>query len=355
MKWKSWKSVAVLLVVAGVWAAPSQAQTLFSLAPDPADYPIGFTRAHWVSSINKMIVAYGYTDPEGGDNSVRAYDPATDTWEYLWSNDYTNGGPQQRDDHNSLYIPKLDEFWVWGGSRLETLPGALRSGRFSIRAKTWLATSTTDEGAFSGVVQGFGGGHSNGATAWSDALDSGLIFGGDEEGNGSNRFWIIEPNPAGPEPYRMFEVYDDLRPPPRLQAINLLAAAGTDFYLLGGFANQIEDQYIFVNDFWRFDGLARTWHELPSPPTVGYQSTLSYDSDRNALIAWVDDKMYAYWIELGAWFDITPPGMPCNFNHVAAYSPTVWLHLFFGGNLCNGDSSFMATALRVNELEPKGE
>src|SRR5438128_175934 len=205
------------------------AQTILNHTPDPADYSVAFARAHWATSINKGLVFFGNSNPIGGDNSVRAFDPVSNSWEYLWPKGYTNGGPQMRDNHASFYVPRLDELWVWGGSHLETLPGALRSGRFSVSQKKWLATSTTDEGAFEGVVKNFGGFLIDPAMAWSAEADMGWVFGGSDQGNASNRYWVIEPNSPGPQPYKMNEVIGGIRPPPRAQASNLMVAVGSDF------------------------------------------------------------------------------------------------------------------------------
>ncbi len=89
------------------------AQTISNLAGDPQG-GIGFNRAHWATSINKMIVAFGTSGPGArGDNSVRAFDPVTNKWEYLWPNSNGASGLPNRDNHGSLYVPRLDEFWVY--------------------------------------------------------------------------------------------------------------------------------------------------------------------------------------------------------------------------------------------------
>jgi hypothetical protein len=229
---------------------------IFSYAPDPAGYSLGFARAHWANSVNKMVVFFGSTRPAADDNSIRAYDPVTNNWEYLWSDGPFNGGLQTRDNHASFYVPRLDELWVWGGSHLETLPGALRSGRFSIAQKKWITTSADDNGAFSTVVKNFGGFLIDPAMAWSEQADMGLMFGGSDGGNASNRYWIIEPNPDGPQPYQMSEIIGGVRPPPRAEAMNLMVAAGSDFYLLGGDAGSMNGQWTFVTDLWKFSSEA---------------------------------------------------------------------------------------------------
>src|SRR6266511_966516 len=234
------------------------AQTISNLAGDPQG-GIGFNRAHWATSINKMIVAFGTSGPGArGDNSVRAVDPVTNKWEYLWPNSNGASGLPNRDNHGSLYVPRLDEFWVWGGSHLETLPPgtALRSGRFSISQKQWIATALTDGGAFAGVVKNFGGGLIDSAMDWSSQAEVGLIFGGSEQGNPSNRYWIVEPNPAGPQPYKMSEIIGATRPPPRDHVQQHMVAAGLDFYLSGGgYQDPDTMQYMIRQDLWKFSSV----------------------------------------------------------------------------------------------------
>ena len=127
------------------------AVSLSSYPPDPSGHGLGFTRAY-VDNVGRLLVFGAASGGPTNDNSIRVFDGRK--WEYLWPNNYKNGGAQVRHNHMSFYVPRLNEFWVWGGSHLETLPGALRSGRFHVGTKTWLATSKTDAGAFEGVKIG---------------------------------------------------------------------------------------------------------------------------------------------------------------------------------------------------------
>src|SRR5262249_12905902 len=156
-------------------------------------------------------------------------------------------GLPNRDNHASFYVPALDELWIWGGSHLETLPGALWAGRFNVSQKKWVAVST-DGAALASVIQNFGGFLIDPATAWSGQANMGLMFGGSDGGNPSNRYWIIEPNPAGSQPYKMAEVSGGTRPPPRDQAMNLMAAGdGMNVYLFSG--HNGGNQFTCTGDF----------------------------------------------------------------------------------------------------------
>jgi hypothetical protein len=309
---------------------------MVTYAADPANGAVGFAHAHWATSINKMLLFLG----PGKDNSVRAFDPVTNQWEYLWPNSAGANGPQARDNYVSFYVSKLDELWVWGGSYLEAIPNALRGGRFSIPQKKWVATSADDAGAFSAVIANFGGGFIDSAAAWSAESDIGMIFGGGAGGNPTDNYWIIEPNPPGPQPYKMYEVSGGTRPSPRAQCMNCLVAAGKDFYLFGGFYQEPNNPaWLNRRDLWKFDTTTRTWTQLPAPPDVAYAPVITYDSDRKALVAWVNDHIYVFDLATLSWTEQTPVGLPCIYNQVGLYAPTARAHLFEGGNQCSNGNS----------------
>jgi Kelch motif protein len=387
-------------------ASPTPAPVIGSgklavLTVDPANGGVGFQRAHWVTSINKMVIPFGSQT----EHSIRALDPVTNTWDYLWPKDA--GGLQSRDNQASFYVPQRDEIWLWGGSHLEVyatqLPGssgtvvdgpvtadnytwwkidydsgpdgwskaqdlaktgnriqvtiptvvylspsiyagqagpALWAGRFSIAQKRWVATGAEANGgvdAFAGVIKNFGGFLIDPGTAWSAQANMGMLFGGSDGGNSSNRYWIIEPNSGGPEPYKMAEVIGGgVRPPIRAQCMNCLVAVGKDFYLFGGTSGGFEGA---LKDLWKFDTTSRTWTQLPDAPRGSYTPAVTYDSDRNAVVAWVYESLYVFDIASGRWSDQTPAGLPCIFNQVGAYAPTVKAHLYEGGNKCADGSS----------------
>ncbi len=96
-------------------------------ANDSGGYHLGWGSGHWISSLNKMLVWGGNSHNYKGNNSVRVFDPVTNTWEFLWPNDWTQG-VQNRDNHVSFYVPSRGakgEFWVLGGSHTPTLGAAL--------------------------------------------------------------------------------------------------------------------------------------------------------------------------------------------------------------------------------------
>ena len=307
-----------------------------SLTLVPSDgRSVAFVRADVDIRGRALIFGNGSGGPTN-DNSVRAFDGVT--WETLWPNDYLNGGVQERHNGMLIYVPALDQLWIFGGSHLETLPGALRSGRFHVGSKTWLATSTTDSGAFDGIVAGGIGFHGNQAAAWSAQLDMGVFFGGSGNGVYDDQ-WIIERNSAGPEPYKLTQ-FTGPRPPARTQVQNQMVAVGKDFYLVGGDTGSIDNIAYFARDFWKFDGVARTWTRLADPPGDSYEANATYDAAANKIVFWMDQKLYTYSLSSNQWSDDTPAGLPCKGNQIGVYLPKIQASFFEGGNICpsgNGD------------------
>jgi hypothetical protein len=333
--------VIIALVAVLSSARPLAAASLQALPNDGIG--LGFVRAE-VDKRGRALVFGAPTGAPTGDNSIRSFDGTK--WETLWPSGPGNGGVHQRHNGTVLYVPSRDELWITGGSHLETLPGALRSGRFNVGSKKWLATSPTDSGAFDGIIKGGFGFTSNQAAAWSEELDLGVLFGG--SGNGVyDHQWLIEKNLDGPEPYKL-TAYQQPRPAPRSQAQNLLVSAGSDFYLVGGYAGSVDNKWILLDDFWKFDGRERKWSQLSNVPAKGYQAAVTYDSAEQKIVAWINDKLFTYHLSKREWADETPTGLPCLGNHIGVYLPKAQLHFFEGGNLCsNGASNPGAFGIRL--------
>jgi hypothetical protein len=340
-------------IITSTSPAVSVASSLVSVTPDPTQYGIGFARAH-TDKRGNILVFFGNSHNPFGNNSLRSFNPTTNTWAVLWPSDPYNGGLQNRDNHASLYVPALDELWVWGGSGLENFDQpALRSGRFSLARNNWVATSTSDNGAFGGIVRGVMPFFANLATAWSESANMGLIFGGSQEGNPTKFQYIIEPNPAGPEPYKVTE-YLGTKPPERTQSQNLMVAVGGNFYIYGGISvDWGTGQSVQLKDLWRFSSVSRSWTRLADAPGAGYQSTLTYDAQLNKLVAWVNAKLYIYDIGADRWSDETPVSLPCVYNQIGAYSTTAKFHFYEGGNDCaTGNSTYMSLGITISGIAP---
>jgi len=318
------------------WGVALQAaSTLRAYPSDPSGNSPAFTRAH-VDKFGRLLVFGSASGGPTNDKSIRVFDGTR--WQYLWPNGYKNGGAQVRHNHMSFYVPRLNEFWVWGGSHLETLSGALRSGRFSLTEKRWLATSTTNSGAFDRILQGGTVFLSTMSAAWAGEPDMGIMFGGSVEGNATERQWIIEPNPAGPEPYRTVE-FAGPRPPARTQCMNCMVAVGSDYYLFGGSYQNPGGPVDNRRDLWKFDGKKRAWTQLPNAPSTGYAPLLTYDSNANALVLWAGSKILVYHLAEQSWSDQTPAGLPCVINQVGGYLASINAHLYEGENDCTTGNS----------------
>lgn len=321
------------------------------LPPDPAGYGYGFARGHWASRVNKAILFFGNSHNPLGNNSIRAFDPATRTWEYLWANNPASG-LQNRDNFSSFLVPTMGaagELWVAGGSGLESyqartgLP-ALRAGRFDIASRTWVAVSTDNTSAWSGVVAGSVRNLPNPAMAWCDALDMGMSFGGAVEGNASDYQYIIERNLNGPQPYRAIE-FTGPRPPPRTQATNLGVCDDNAFYVYGGLYQVApspgDDGYRVRNDLWRFDLRQRKWQELPPGGRPAMYQSVTFDRVKNAIVVFggpTGSAAWAFFLDSQRWENITPQNAPENYNGTGIYAPNVNMHLYFGGAIKNVSS-----------------
>lgn len=128
----------------------------------------------------------------------------------------------------------------------------------------------------------------------------------------------------------------------RAQAMNVLVP-GPDrrraFYLLGTFATPCLGNPVNVNDFWVFNSETATWTQLAPPPHTSYTPLGVYDSVRNAVLAQMDDKIYAYPLFGGtAWSDITPAsGLGfASFNSYGTFAEAGELFLIHDGNESGG-------------------
>lgn len=302
---------------------------------------LAFTRAD-VDSRGRGLFFSASSGGPNVDRSVRAFDGAV--FETLWPDGI--GGVHNRHNGALLYVPIRDELWIWGGSHMETIPNALRSGRFHVDTKKWLATSLSDSGAFAGIIKGTMPFRANMALAWSKDANTGMLFGGSDNAIYDDCY-LIEPNLAGPEPYKLTLVIGP-RPLSRTQAQNLLVAVGPDFYLCGGYYGQVPEGYLFRQDLWKFSRAAQSWTKLASPPADAYAANLATDGQR--LLFWVDNKIYLYDIATDKWDSGTPA--PFFSNGVGVYLPITKSFYFQGGNEANGASNYAGYSVTLDASTP---
>jgi hypothetical protein len=313
-------------------------------APDPAQYGIGWTNAHWTP--HGLLVAYGHSHNYKGHNSVRLFHPDTNTWEYAWPRHDDDPvcvatletGCWNRDNHHSFYIPPLDEFWIWAGAYSTTVEppckgivGKNYGGVFKLGAREWLTVAQGSAEFAAGRIAGFTY-INRGASAkdWSPTHDRGVIFGG----SGSYTTQIIEANPAGPEPYRYARPSFTPHPPYRSQLQNNGVCGGDYFYLYGGEQTNVAR----LKDLWRFHLEFKVWSKLADAPLAKYQPTLTYDPVHNLLVCAFgkvnnvsSNNVLIYHIDTDSWEDVTAQitGLaPAQNLAPGAYSPRVQQHLY---------------------------
>ena len=343
---------------------------LVSVAADPAGGGGGlggFGRNHWITSVNKMLSIFGY-GPANGDNSIRLYDPVANTWQYVFRGDVTNA-PQVRDNHYSLYVDALDEYWIWGGSHLETLPSLgitpYPGGRFGPFANNprWITKGADlgDSGstAFTSVVDMSGSGGrmpttgTDPATAWNATLNMGIICCGSSQGNPQNDVYVIEPKTGGPQPYKSRKI-NNVPFHPRQQMENGATSCGRKFYIFAGEYGLGDYVYASTGDLWEFNPAGNSgvgsFTRLADPslyyvagPDPLYQATVMCDANANRIVVQTQDKIFSYDIATNIWSDTTPSGMPCVFNSMGVYAPTTKTFLIQGGVYCQTQSGTYQT------------
>src|SRR4030095_2004884 len=131
-------SVSLLILSSSWLLVDLHASSFVSVTADPAGSGVGiggFSRKYFASSIKQIISPFG-TGPASGDNSIRALDPVSMKWTYIFPNLGLACLPNcipNRDNHVSFYVPAVDELWIVGGSHVEVLPANQRyyAGRLS--------------------------------------------------------------------------------------------------------------------------------------------------------------------------------------------------------------------------------
>lgn len=354
-------------IVVGLLAWPlesapgGQGNSWVAQAPDPEVYGKGWATAHWATSIDKMLVWGEHSHNYKGNNSLRAFDPSSNTWEALWPNTWggkgcsatPEGGVQNRDNHVSFYVPgrgKKGEFWVLRGAYSSTfhrdckgVKGKNYGGRFDLDRKAWVNVAHSKDDFAEGLIKDFAFNDFVGASAqgWCAAVDTGVVFGG----GGSDLLQLIEPNPGGPEPYRFWKGVPPGSPPFRSQVQNNGACAGEYFYVYGGRISKTKEDR---NDLWRLHVGTRRWTQMAPAPAARYKPVLTYDSRNHVLVLHGGSgtrDTWIYHIDANTWKDMTPSMRLAgdrpyrNGGRMGAYSPTNNQHIYTGGAASNEDGT----------------
>lgn len=327
---------------------------------DPASYGMGWASAHWLPSHKKALFWGGDSHNPNGDNSLRLYDPVAKRWERLTPNDgphwdrsrqaFSNGSGAltNRDNHLDFYVPARDEFWAFFGNPSGIgAPGSLSGhfgGVFSLKQKKWTRVANTASDFAAGLIKGFDKFNQvyNPAHCWSEALNTGVWFGGATIGSLTHTLGLIEPNPGGPEPYRL-ALFDF----PEMKRLgyfrNSAVCVGEYFYMVGG-TYQDKSKWIesagsyatgHSNELWRLHIPSRKWVRLENGPTGTYYPSLTLDTRRNQLALMGGSKgkhLHIYDIATNRWHDKTAEAnLPYMELQTAVFAPTSDEHLFRGG------------------------
>lgn len=355
--------LARIIVLVLLLAAPAGAQVVSTGTSDPGGYSTGFTRSMWASSLGCVLLAYGNGSSPGGNNSLRCYRPVQNDWITLYANTSGATGPNNRDNQLGFYVDNLKQFWVYGG----TFPAGVyvRSGRFNLSACVPIPTTNCATLAYSSVndnidtIENFGGGGSDSGQDWNPACDGGVGCGIIVGGNGvETKVWIIERNTAaqitalggistqkycgngsgGSFLWIMCE-YTGSKPTGRNQALGSVVAVDGDFYVGAGST----DSTHHMTDLWKFTRATNAFSSVtasyPAGASGSYQTNLTYDSDLGVIFFYLGEASTSRWIgwdiATASWIDATTPmGLPCRFDQVGTYMPTVKKHFFSGGNIC---------------------
>lgn len=329
------------------------------LPADPASYGMGWASAHWIPTHNKALFWGGDSHNPNGDNSLRLYDPVAKRWERLTPNDgphwdrsrqvFSNGSVAltNRDNHLDFYVPARDEFWAFFGNPSGIgAPGSLSGhfgGVFSLKQKKWTRVANTAPQFAAGLIKDFEKFNQvyNPAHCWSEALNTGVWFGGATIGSLSGTLGLIEPNPKGPEPYQLV-LLDFSAPKPLGYFRNSAVCVGEYFYMYGGMYQDTKwvesaGSYATANskELWRLHIPSRKWVRLVDGPAGVYYPSLTHDTRRNQLVLMGGSKgnhLHIYDIARDRWHDKTAEArLPYMHLQVAVFSPVSDEHLFRGG------------------------
>jgi len=340
--------------------------TYRELALSPANYETTWYSGA-VTRDGKFVYGLGHSHNSYGDNSLWLYDPATNTHKnlqpstgnkWLWDKDANNQAiPKSgrwadptiraltnRNNHQAFYVAGRDEFWVLAGTTFyQSSPYfggrfSLTTNRWEYLSPPWAEKTRGDLVDFAdGVVANMGGWTAaNAVTATCLSADTVVLFGGMSDSTGAVR--IIEPNPAGPEPYRMVT---SPKPPfhfPVENARHNAACVGDTVYFVEGQRRVPNTKCCTTPDpaqAWKFHVPTRTWTRLPDGPPGGYFAQLTADTTAQALVLYggsKGNKLWVYDLINNQWHNLTGtiPNLPRADMHTGGFIPGFG-HLYKGG------------------------
>lgn len=346
--------------------------TYRELALSPANFATTWYSGA-VTRDGKFVYGLGNSHNAYGNNSLWAYDPATNTHTNLFANTgnkwvWTAGVDQSghwsdpniraltnRNNHQAFYVAARNEFWVLAGTTFyQSSP--YFGGRFSLDTNRWEYLSPPWGQKTQGDLADFSAGLIAGPAGWVAAnavtatcpdIGTVVLFGGMSSTAGMR---MIEPNPAGPEPYQWSTAP---KPPfhhPVENARHNAACVGDTVYFVEGQRRVAGTPCCTTPDpaqAWKFHVPTRTWTRLPDGPPGGYFGVLTYDADANALLLYGggpggtgSTKLWVYDLAGNAWHNLT--GTIANLPRVdmqtGGYIPGFG-HVYKGGRRFRADGS----------------
>jgi hypothetical protein len=302
----------------------------------------GWCSATYVPHLRKFLAIFVNHYSPGGyqDNSLRAFDPATGTVEYLHPKDVP-GAPRDRDNHNMLYNPYTHEIWIMeSGGQICNVDTAYayKDTPPSYGAVAW--TAHLDNAAFGAAadIKNWPSDYRkwNAMVDWHDSLDMGVCFSGvPYTGMGvSNDLYLIKPNPTPNEERYVFinaGNYDALLAPPGYVKNYIYTSTfngrhngrilGNHFYFLSvdsltSLTDNSDGTYTLKIDFYRYDllgpvGSSSMTKMAPLTYTVTRSTPPSKDYGMNFPCVTADSRLNLILVRLQA----SPP------NNLYAYSP----------------------------------
>jgi len=326
--------ICTLLLLGG--QAQGAPNSWTSYETDIQPYDMGWTNAHWIPVLDKMLLFGGNSHNRDGNNSVRLFDPINDQWEILYANNNGNAGVRNRDNHVSFYLPgrgENGEFWVLRGA----MSGADQfGGIFSLDTNQWIRIADSAAEFGQGLIKGMENYDytENASSDWCPELNMGVTFGG----RNTDRTRFIEPNDdGGSEPYKYWHTVYEEGPSARRQNQNTGVCVGTEFYVYGGERNTANG-VVRPRTLWKLDLMTKTWIQLPDNDLPDGQRidggylVVTYDSGINALVVNRGQKFNIYHLDSDTWEYIDAPVDPNatwrGSNHAGVYSPLVNQHIY---------------------------
>lgn len=339
------------------------------------DSPSGVSRSWYggeVTNDGRFLYGLGHSHNSNGDNSIWAFDPATNAHSQLFANtgnkwvyDSAVAGSghwsdpsivalSNRNNHQQFYLPRLNQ-WVVINGTFWYQQGTLLGGRFDVSTKKWVNVSKSWAEFNTGfAVGGNGGMPANAATAVCKDLDTVVFFGG--MANTTAPVKLLEPNTTGsPEPYQWTSLP---KPPIYMSAENLresVACVGDTVYYVTAQERVPNVKCCRTPDpapVWKFHVPSRIWTRLADGPPGGYFPTLTYDSDAKALLYYGggtgggSTAMWAYDLLAGTWQNLTGTTAAPKVDMMTAGFIAGYGHVLQGGQLHNADGSTISGASR---------